>query len=551
MYLRAVWVRFARPPRFYLPLHFAPALFKFVRELNSQIGGPRVSRVVLTDGPNASMYSRPWLGLFGPVSHYLVLGVPLLAGMSTRHCRAIVAHEFAHMVGSGSWLNNLLQRSHERWSILVERPRSLQPRSFMQWYLPRLGATVAAMSQNLEQAADQAAVRIDEPRAVGDALIRTIIIDSYLARDYWPMVHERARELVTPPSDMVSRAVRNITDGMAEAHAETALARVLRDRTDIDDSHHCLADRLAQIGWPAPDTPLAADTELAELMPEQPAPVALDELLPPAILDRLLSEMDQHWVQLLAPQWVARHSQAQRAKRRLEKDSTQVPATAAELMRLAELRIEAHGVEPCIADLQRVLALEPEHARANFILGEHHVQADHAQGAEQLQIALEGDPQLVIPACGLLYEFYRGQGDLESAERHRVRADEQDRRFVKVGQEIALFGSHTRLKAHQLDEDMLEQLRETASYHPLIARMYVCRRTLTAMRGLRYYVIGVQVRQPWYGLRNERRDAKVCAQLLETISLDGLYTVYCLVPKTWLAKKVEAVAESLVYGAVP
>ena len=546
---RSMLVRLPVPRGLRIPRQFAPRLFAMLGELKTEVGGPRVNDVVLNDEPGASMHSRPPFGLFGPVSHSLVLGVPLMAGTSTRQLRTIVAHEFSHMVGVCGRLDEWLFRTNWRWEIAAERGRSSWLGAFMGWLLPHLAAHAHVASRLGEQAADEAAVRADDPRHFGDALVRTVVVAGYLEQDYWRKVYDRARELVTPPSDMISKAVQDIRQGLADANAETAVSRALRERTEFDDTHMCIADRLARIGWPDPGETEAVDRDIAELIPPQPDRPALDEMIDPAVVNQIISEMDQVWVRMLAPQWVARHSEAERSRREIETWSEREPTTADELMRVAQLHVEAYGAEESIERLDRVLQVEPGHPKANFILGEQYVVADDPRGESHLEAAAAGDLALAVPACELLYGFHRSRGDLESCEQCRTRIHAHEKRLIKAHAEMARLSAGTTLAPHHLDEYVLGRLRETVSYHPEVKRMYVCKFELSSAENFCYYVVGADIRLPWTTLRSESAEQKVCGQLSASLDLEATCSVYPLRRCAWLARKMKRVENSLVYEA--
>jgi hypothetical protein len=56
-----------------------------------------VDDVIIVDDLNAAVQQRPKWGLFGPSTHSLLRGAPLLPMMSADEVRAVIAHEFGHL----------------------------------------------------------------------------------------------------------------------------------------------------------------------------------------------------------------------------------------------------------------------------------------------------------------------------------------------------------------------------------------------------------------------------------------------------------------------
>ena len=79
-----------------------PELFAFVRKICELVGAPAPREVWLDCKVNASAgFRRGWLSFFGN-DLVLTLGLPLVAGMTTRQVAGVLAHEFGHFAqGAG------------------------------------------------------------------------------------------------------------------------------------------------------------------------------------------------------------------------------------------------------------------------------------------------------------------------------------------------------------------------------------------------------------------------------------------------------------------
>ncbi len=548
-YMRKFFVRAPYPEGLPIERHEAPQLFELIGELRRQVGGPKISRVWLVDGPVASMYSRPAFGLFGPLKHHLVVGISLLAGINTAHCRAVLAHELAHCGGNGNGLYFRFQMAHGRWSMIAQSGRAGVLMFFLKWYMMRLAAHGVVLSRRLERQADQQSGRQATVRESGDALIRTYLIDYFVNRTYWPKVFERAAELVTPPSDLISSLLKRIGEGEAEAVAETAISRALRDQTGYDDSHPCLSERLAELGWPSPETPVSAFEDVGSLIPPLPQRNALTELIDPVARDVIISRMDQLWVHFLAPEWVVRHTDAERARDELSRAAPDAATgdDADALMHQAQLHVDVHGVEKALPHLERVIARDPKHPRANYLIGEHLIRQQDSAGVAMLECALDGDPRLLLPAAEQLYDYYRGEGDLDTAETYRQRAEAHQKVIAQAEAEVAGLSTNTKLATPELTDHQRQRLRDGFARTPDLKCAYICRIPLKSMPDLRYYLIAIETSAPWHGLRSNKREAMLCQALIANLAFDEPFIVYPLSQVEWLGKKMRKIDGAKIY----
>jgi Zn-dependent protease with chaperone function len=85
------------PPGLEVKPEAAPLLFCLVETLAGLVGSPMPKRVFLTVEPNAAAgLRRGFWSLLSGNDFTLILGTPLIAGMSTRALAGVIAHELAH-----------------------------------------------------------------------------------------------------------------------------------------------------------------------------------------------------------------------------------------------------------------------------------------------------------------------------------------------------------------------------------------------------------------------------------------------------------------------
>src|SRR5205814_4685403 len=95
--LRALLVRVKAPQGRAVTRTEAPELFAVLDDLQTQLRSAAFHQVFIDPRCNAGVVQVPRLGVFGWSRNYLLIGLPLLDGLSPDEMRAVLAHEFAHL----------------------------------------------------------------------------------------------------------------------------------------------------------------------------------------------------------------------------------------------------------------------------------------------------------------------------------------------------------------------------------------------------------------------------------------------------------------------
>nr|WP_172642165.1 M48 family metallopeptidase [Cylindrospermum stagnale] len=115
---RSLWVFFPPPQGLTLQRQDVPDLFALVDKLTTKLKVPRFHHILLTEEFNAGVIQRPRWGLLGWQQNYLLLGLPLMQGLSPQEFTAVVAHELGHLSGNHSLVNGWIYRVQKIYSQL-------------------------------------------------------------------------------------------------------------------------------------------------------------------------------------------------------------------------------------------------------------------------------------------------------------------------------------------------------------------------------------------------------------------------------------------------
>ncbi|QNP70536.1 M48 family metalloprotease [Streptomyces roseirectus] len=98
-----------------------PRLWALVRELAQASGTRAPDEIVLTADVNAAVGEHPRLLGLLPGPRRLLLGVPLLTGLSEAQLRAVLAHEYGHFTGGDTRLSALVVRGRTQIGRTIEQ----------------------------------------------------------------------------------------------------------------------------------------------------------------------------------------------------------------------------------------------------------------------------------------------------------------------------------------------------------------------------------------------------------------------------------------------
>ena len=191
---------------------------------------------------------------------------------------------------------------------------------------PLFNAYSFVQARQQEYEADRVSVDAVGPDTAASALLRVNVQSDFLGEKFWPAVFKRAETDPVPALSPFTMLGLAFTQSNGDPSARNWLSRSLTRRTGYDDTHPCLADRLAAIG-------------VAPFIPDPIATNAADALLGTAS-EVLQRQMDDHWRAEIKGWWGERHQFVATARARLaelDRQREATPLSDAELWERAQL----------------------------------------------------------------------------------------------------------------------------------------------------------------------------------------------------------------------
>jgi Peptidase family M48 len=440
--------------------------------VNKTIRGPRLHAVLLSGDANAGVVQVPRAGgLFGSRS-YLMLGLPFLQALSLDQFRAVVAHELGHLSRRHGRFGAFVYRVRATWFRLLqgfEARKSIWTglvRRFFEWYVPYFNAYTLPLARQQEFEADDAAAHASSKEAAASSLVAVTLVARWLDEDYWPRVFRGAVAEPSPPRAAFAPLGRELGAAKRFGNVELWYSDLLATETDPADSHPSIDERLRHLGVD-PEDALRAAT--AEAVP--PASQALLGETEP----RLVEAVDRAWSADVEAGWRARHAEAQNDQaelRRLEERETLPPDEA---LKRAQLTEAFSGPDAALARYRELVDTEND-APARYAIGRLLLEQDDEEGLRWLDEAIERDPEAVLPACGIAYQFLRERGREQEAARYRERGERQLELLGAAAEERSGVSVDDELEPPDLPEEQLEQIRRKVAWHEDVVQAYLVRK---------------------------------------------------------------------------
>jgi Zn-dependent protease with chaperone function len=514
--VRALWVTQTPPEGEAVSPSDAPQLFALVAELHQKLRTPPIHCVLVTPDFNAAVSQVPRLGLFGWHRNYLMLGLPLMKGLTVQQLKSVLAHELGHLSRGHARAANRIYRMRLIWARL-ESSFQQQPRfgtslirQFFVWYIPYFNAVSFPFARANEYEADAASVQLTSARDTAQALTNVHVIGSYLAQKYWPAIHASAKDSPEPAFAPISAFVAQTISEVPASDLERWRDAALNQITSHVDTHPSLGDRLKAIGAPA------------EFAPPSKGGGA-DELLGSA-LGRLEKTFDSRWRERILGSWQKQYEATQVRRTRLaalQAENGQAPLDEPGSLEFATLVEEVGaGGKEALSLLRGVVARFPDSKAARFALAQNLLREGQEEGVSLMNGVITADPTALLAGSALLRHYFGQRGDQVNGKIWQDRyVDEAIR--VQKGQRIrrTLLLSD-RYEPHGLDAETIAKLTRQLKATKGLKRAYLVRKIDPRFPNPPLYVLGVRCTGS-FQLHRQSRAARILKEITQKVAFPG------------------------------
>ncbi|WP_299490907.1 M48 family metallopeptidase [Acaryochloris sp. IP29b_bin.137] len=300
--LSLFFIHFEQPKGIALTRSQVPQLFAMLDELALAMKAPRLDNVILNEELNAAIVQRPRYGFIGWQRNYLLIGLPLLQALSPPQCKAVLAHELAHLCGDDGRASAWIYRIRRTWYELAERFEHTSRGGFLfqrffSWYGPFFRAYSFVHARSQEYEADRRAASIVGAHHKAEALIWLNLNAQLLQKQYWSDYYRRVLHHTEPEDDAISQMLQILDAGMSLEQRRSWFSLCLAQQTSNSSTHPCLSDRLDALEYVVPRELSPSDRNAMALLGDQ--------------LTALTEQLNQFWKQEGTKDWSDDHDCSQ------------------------------------------------------------------------------------------------------------------------------------------------------------------------------------------------------------------------------------------------
>jgi Zn-dependent protease with chaperone function len=478
--LRGIWAPGRPPEGVLITRENASGLYGFIDDVGARLRAPVVDVVCITADCNAAMAQSWRFGIAGRRRICLVIGLTLLRTLTVDQCKAVVAHELAHLAGTHACMNTLIARLQLVFAkldaTLPRHPRGIMRalRSMLRWYIATLRAALLPQSREWELEADAVSVQLTSSDTAAEALIASQILRIYLVSKYWPHIFETAKELpepaVSPFANFGASAFAATDEDIAGWHRG-----LLSVGTSPTDTHPCLRERLQALGKSPAFRP--------------PAPGQSAEQLLGGVLPQVADMLDARWRGRIMDNWQMLHQSTLRQKQHLQvlRDAA-LNSTLDERRSLLHADLEERlGAGPAVS-LEMRSALRdrfPQSLLVQFALGRQLLQMGNSEGTAMIENVIAKDPNALVAGADLLRRYYLQKGEEPLARRWQQHhalglAALRERRVILLSDQVG---------PHHLQDEPLSRLVRQLHGTPHLRDAYLVRKHVRHLPQFPLYVL--------------------------------------------------------------
>lgn len=523
--LRSLWVEFPEPDGLPLRYEDAPRLFDLARSIRQATNGPRLHKILLSDEFNARIVQRPRLGLFGWHENYLLVGLPLLRGLSVDEVRWVLAHEFGHLSGKHGVFTAWIYRVRQTWDQVLERMRQEQRfgsrifESFFKWYAPYFAAYSYVLARAKEYEADRTAVQLSGKENAAGALIKLALRDAALTEEFWPSFFKRASTEADPPKETFTEMLAALRQPLTTDKAQVWFSQSLARKHSYADTHPMLGDRLESMGYS--DVRTTEDLKPFLKNDDQCG----DEYFIQNVPAEFIESKNRLWREGMTENWRERHkflAEADKTLATLEEKSKAEDLTLEERWERARLLRGTQGCAAVLPLLKEIVAEDPEYANANYTLGEALLEQGDEAGIRHIELAMEKEVNAIPFGCQLIYEFLTARKRTDEAERYRRCISDYYTELELAQQERNDVSVNDSFKYHGLAPEVVSELRDRLSNYPDLVVAYLVQKVVHHFPQEPGYVLGVVgERTKWFSGNSGAPDYTLVNKLATEATFPG------------------------------
>ncbi len=326
------------------------------------------------------------------------------------------------------------------------------------------------------------------------------------------------------------------------------MAQALKVKTDNEDTHPALTDRLAALGY---FLDITADRMPPAFLLTDTQEINAAQHFLSGSTERFNAKIGKAWKEKALPVWQERHAYIQEAQdklQRLKEKAQDQPLTPEETLDYSLLIAELKGSEVAIPLFRKILASQPDDATANYVLGQMLLGEMDETGIKHIENAMEREPVSALSGYESIYWFLIRQGREEEADSYRARGERHLELLERARNERQSVSAADQFLANDLSPEDIAKLCEQLSGFEQVVAAYLVRKAVTHLPERPFYVLGVERKGKWYEVASALKDSELVNHLIRAMEFPGETQVVVLNKYAgWLEEIYRNMAGSQIY----
>jgi Zn-dependent protease with chaperone function len=446
-----------------LELHTSehPELFALIEEVREQMKAPKLQAVLINHELNAGIYQIPRFGLFGGHQNYLILGLPMMQALTKEEFKAVIAHEMGHLsAGHGrtaSFALRLLDSLERLYDQAEEKKGYTRVlfTVFFRWYNPYFYAYTVVLQRQQEFKADEASVSLTSLETTTQALVRFPLIAKLY--DAYIETINKEKMLKTFFDETKKVLSASVKDKQAWLDEELTV------KTQVEDTHPSLTDRLAHIGA-TPSLPMDMN-DSSDLL--------LGEGLNNLVL-YMNSVMYEHHVSY---EEYESELSVESEKKLKEIDEIKTPSMDDEMARV-QIALEGDGPKAALKILDEIQARRGSSPRITYNIGMMKLHLGDEEGVKLIESAMRDRRKFRENGTASIFQFYKAMHEPQKADRYLELYMQEEKNAKKVEKERNQVDKNTVYLLSELTQNVKEQMKASLSEVSWLEKLYLSRRVV-------------------------------------------------------------------------
>ena len=545
--VKSLWVKINPPEGLVLSRKEAPRLFDEVEKIATKVGAPIPKEIRLDEQLNAAAAQRPRLGIFGLYENTLLLGMPLLLGLTPDEARSVIAHEFGHFSGQHGRFGAWAYRVNATWIQLRDNLYATGGRgawlfiSFVRWFSPRFAALTFVLRRRHEYDADASAADVAGAQSAAHALMRLEFLSKKLDESFWDPYYKQVAETPLPPDHAFAAMPSALAGSYKPEEINKLLTLSFKEKTGYSDTHPCLTDRLNALGQ-------LPKGDIEGLSEELSAPVQTSaaEVFFGPTLGGILERLETRHKSRIRERWATENQRLNSLKQQLANLESVVYPTEEQEINRAVLTYRIKGEQEGEPLLRAAVEKYPNNGSPKFYVAEMLLERGDESGVPLMQEAIKQDRSWEREGRQLLANYYYLHGQAEKIEALKEEAivSQANAAIAQRANRSLNFSDH--IHPANLTAEQLSELRIILSAIKSLGVAYVVKRTIPGIDQDKYSVI---VFPKWKLIEGKYDKRNLVHEIAQRPMLGGGTMIFSPLEKRKWIKKLDTIPGAKVYDS--